>query len=268
MPLCIEDVSRPRDVDGVPRAHRRPGAVAEHRDRVRRADRLLEVVGDEQHREAVALDPVQQLLRDPRPHDGVESRERLVHEEQPRAQGQHLGDGHPLALAAGELGGEAVAVAGEAQRRQPVVGPGVGVGRGDVADAQPEGHVLPRRAPRQERVVLEQEADVGQGHAEVDGAPQRLEEARHHPQDARLARAGRADEADELAGPHVEVDALDDGRTAEADREAADAQQGLGDGESRGCVGRPGFDRRRHSRRFGGVGVRASGEWPPVGLSR
>ena len=135
----------------VPRPHRRPGAVAEHGDRIRRADRLLEVVGDEQHREAVALDPVQQLLGDAGPHDGVEGRERLVHEQQPGGAGPAPGRWPPAFAGRRRAGrGSGRPVAGEAQRRQPVVGPGVGVGRGNVPDAQPEGHVLPRRSPRQE----------------------------------------------------------------------------------------------------------------------
>ncbi len=50
-----------------------------------------------------------------RPHLGVEVGQRLVHEEHRRPAHDGPGQGHPLALAAGELAGLAVEQAGQAQ---------------------------------------------------------------------------------------------------------------------------------------------------------
>ena len=71
--------------------------------------RLLEVVGDVHRGDA---EPALELLQlDPhlRAQLGVEVRQRLVEEEHRGREDEGAGEGHPLLLAAGELGGAAAA---------------------------------------------------------------------------------------------------------------------------------------------------------------
>ena len=221
MPPRLQHPPGPRDPDAVAGADRRARPAAEHVHHVGGADRLLEVVRHQQHGEPLALDPLQELLGDAGPDDRIERGERLVHEQQPGPQRQHLRDGHPLALPAGELARIAVAAAGQPQHLQPVLGPLVGRGRRDLPDPQSQRHVPARRAPRQQRVVLEQEADVARPDVQLDRAAQRLQQAGHHPQDAGLAGTGRADQGCELPRRHVEIDAFEDRLPAVADRQTA-----------------------------------------------
>ena len=121
-----------------------------------------------------------------------------------------------------------VAEAGQAQERQPVLGPFVGLGRRQFPDAQAEGHVVAHGAPREQGVVLKEEADVARTDVELDPPAERVEEAGDHAQDAGLARSGRADERGELPRRHVEVDAVENRLAPEADGEPRYAQHGRG----------------------------------------
>src|SRR5207247_7639638 len=96
--------------------------LGEQVDVVRQADRLLEVVGDEEHADALAVDQGRDVLNDARAHDGVERGEGLVHEEELGLSREHLSEGHALALASAEMPGEAMAEAAEAETVQPEIG--------------------------------------------------------------------------------------------------------------------------------------------------
>ena len=86
-------------------------AGAEDRDPVAHLDRLVDVVGDEDHRlRDLAVQPPELLLQ-ARARDRVERAERLVHQEQRRVGGERAGEPDALALAARELRGVALRVA-------------------------------------------------------------------------------------------------------------------------------------------------------------
>ena len=78
-------------------------ALAEDRDPVAHRDRLVDVVGDEDHRlRDLAVEPPQLLLQ-PGAGDRVERAERLVHQQHRRVGGERAGEPDALALAAREL---------------------------------------------------------------------------------------------------------------------------------------------------------------------
>ena len=78
-------------------------ALAEDRDPVAHRDRLVDVVGDEDHRlRDLAVQPAQLLLQ-PGARDRVERAERLVHQQHRRVGGERAGEPDALALAAREL---------------------------------------------------------------------------------------------------------------------------------------------------------------------
>ena len=87
----------------------------------------------------------------------------------------------------------------------------------DLLAAQPEGDVLVDRQVWEQGVVLEDRVDVALVRREprhvlaleLDQARGRLLEAADHPQGRRLAAAGRAEEGEEFAVEHLEVDVVD-----------------------------------------------------------
>ena len=87
-----------------------PAALAEDRDAVADLDRLVDVVRDEDDRLAQLLLQAQELVLEPRAHDRVDRAERLVHQHQRRVRGERAREADALALAAGELGREALPV--------------------------------------------------------------------------------------------------------------------------------------------------------------
>ena len=78
-------------------------ALLHHRDVVGDLAHDVEVVGDEQHRHAVARLQALQQLEDLRLHGDVERGGRLVGDEEIGAVGERHGDHDALALAAGQL---------------------------------------------------------------------------------------------------------------------------------------------------------------------
>ncbi len=91
-----------------------------------------------------------------------------------------------------------------------------------LASSQAERHVVAHRHVRIQRVVLEHHRDVAlfrqhvvdDASADRDLAGADLLEPGDHPQQRRLAAAGRADQHRELAVGDVDVDAVDDVRRA------------------------------------------------------
>jgi hypothetical protein len=166
----------------------------------------------------------------------VERAERLV-------QQQHLGPDHeragqrdPLPLAAGELAGLAVAVAGHLHAGQRLLGPVTASGAAHLAHGQAVLDVLPDGQVREQRVVLEDRGDVAlerrrPGHvraAERHRAGGRRLEAGDHAQHRGLARAGRPQHGEELAVRDRQVDAVDRGRVAELLAEAGQVDRRSG----------------------------------------
>ena len=84
----------------------------------------------------------------------------------------------------------------------------------DAVDA--ESDVLARRQPRHQRGRLEDDGPIRPGAGDLvavehDAAARDLVEPRRHRQHRRLAAAGMADERDEFALLHLQVEAVDDG---------------------------------------------------------
>ena len=205
---------RPR-VDG-----RDGGAAADDRDVVGDRQHLVELVRDEQHREALGLELAQvvEQLVDLLRH---EHRGGLVEDEDPGAAVEHLEDLDALALADAEVGDQPVGLDAEAVRR------------GELGDAPPGGPAVEHHAARArlaaEHDVLEHREVVGEHevlvhHADAGGdgvagaaeahlpavdADRALVGPLHPVEDLhqrRLAGAVLADEGVDGAGAHAQVD--------------------------------------------------------------
>ncbi len=207
------------------------------------------------------LPQLEQEVEDLRLDRDVERRGWLVEDQEPRTEREGTGDGHPLALASGQLVGAAVKVApGEADAVEQV-------GHGRLHRPAPGSEVRPDRLrhqvehaqPRIQRSlgVLEHELHLAaqrpqllalQGPdiltADLDPACSRLDQPEQAAGERRLAGAGLAHEGMDLARPDVEVDARDrtDGSPTGVVRllEATDADED----PVVGCRGRGGRGRR------------------------
>ena len=78
-----------------------------------------------------------------------------------RAADQRPGDGHPLALAARELGGAGVGSPVQSDQCQGVEGPGAPFGLGDAGVEEAVGHVVEGALVLGQEELLEDEADPG-----------------------------------------------------------------------------------------------------------
>ena len=190
-------------------------AVVEHADAVGHGQRLALVVRDVDDVDAeprvqvldLELHVLAQLL--------VERAERLVHQHELRLEHQRAGERDALLLAAGKLVRPARLEARHAHHVERAAHARRHLGLGEAAHLQRKGDILADRHVREERVVLEHDADVAavRRHAvdalavERDGAVRRRLEAGEHHQRRRLAGARRAEQRQELAAGDVEVEA-------------------------------------------------------------
>src|SRR5581483_8823035 len=145
--------------------------------------------------------------------DGVESAERLVHEEHGSVLGEGPGQRHPLAHAARQLVGPLAAEALEPHHAEQLAGPLLALRLGHTGQAQGQVHVAPHRQPGEERRLLEHERRPP---AHGDGPGGRRVEPGQQVQQRRLPAAGGADQAAELAGGDLERDAVEGERVAAA----------------------------------------------------
>ena len=147
----------PRQVDGVVAddARRRPRRHDHHA--VGQRDRLLQVVGDEQHGLAVAGPQLEQQVAHDLARLGIERPERLVHQQDLGVADQHLGEAHALPLPARELVGIAVAEGAQPDALEPRLRLLQRLAaRATPRDLQADGDVVARRLPRHHRVLLEE----------------------------------------------------------------------------------------------------------------
>ena len=194
-------------------------AGVQHDDLVGHGHRLDLVVGDVDHRVAEVAVQLGDLDAHLHAQLGIEVRQRLVEQEDPRLAHDGAADGDALALAAGELPSACARAAARSAGSRAAR-----CTRGSISafvyagGLEAEGEVLVDRHVRIERVGLEHHGDAALGrrhlvHAlAVDqqlAAGDRLEPG-DHAQQRRLAAARGADEDGELAGIDVEVDAVDD----------------------------------------------------------
>ena len=192
-------------------------ALVHHGDPIGHRHRLLLVVGHVDERDPdLLLDPLEldlHLLAELE----VEGAERLVEEEDRRPVDQGPGEGDPLRLAAGDLGRLARLKAGQLDELEHLGHAALDLGALDALPAQPERDVLEDRQVREQGVVLEDRVHVPLERRkprhvlalELDQAAGRLLEPADHPERGRLAAAGRAEEAEELAVTDLEVDLVD-----------------------------------------------------------
>ena len=191
-----------------------PGA--DHGDAIADRQRFRLVVRDEHGGGTGLVEQVHDVGADLRPKVGIETRERLVEQHQPRVRRQRPGERDPLPLAARQLVRVAVAVARQTDRRQPVVGAALALRTAQRPQAE---HDVPaHRQVREQRVLLEHETHVallGVGAArsvldepatDSDLAAIGGVEPGDDAQQRRLATPARPDEREQLAVGDVEID--------------------------------------------------------------
>ncbi len=147
---------------------------------------------------------------------GVEIGERLVEEEDVRLRGHGARQSHALLLSARELSGLAAFEPAQAHHVERFLDAPCPLLLRQLAHAQAEGDVVGNRHMRKERVGLKDHRGVPPMrrhvvHAlvvEEDVAAVWRDKSRDHTQRRRLAAARGAEQRDELAVRHVEVDVL------------------------------------------------------------
>ena len=148
---------------------------------------------------------------------GVERAERLVEQEDARPQHEGAGQGDALLLTARELPGLALLEAGQLHQRERLADGLRALRLGDLLVLEAERDVVGDVEVREQGVALEHRVDVAAVRRRLrdilavqqDAPARRPLEARDHPQRRGLAAARRPDHREELAGRHVEVDAVD-----------------------------------------------------------
>ena len=193
-------------------------------------------MGDDDRGDAELLLQLAQLHLHGLAQLGVERRQRLVEQEQFWRERQRPGDRDALPLPARKLGDRAVGKARQVHHLQQFVDAlGLLFAR-RAADAQRVGDVVADRQMREQRQRLEHHAEIAlvRRHrrdvlaVEHDRAAGRLFEAGDHAQQRGLAAAGRAEQADECAVRHGEVDRVDRREVAELLGDVLDCQSGHG----------------------------------------
>ena len=133
-----------------------PPADPQHRDLVAELDGLVDVVGDEDDGLAELGLQAQELVLQLLAHDGVDGRERLVHEHHRRVGRERPGHAHPLLLPAGQLGGVALTELGrEPHPLEQLVRARPGLRLVPAEQARHGGDVVEHRAVREEAGVLD-----------------------------------------------------------------------------------------------------------------
>ena len=144
-------------------------AFVHHHNAIGHLHGLLLVVGDDYggdvHFIVEVAQPGPQLLA----HLGVEGAEGLIEQQHPRLDGQGAGQGHPLALAAGKLGGIATAISPELDEVKQLVHPPANRLFFPMAQLQPKGHVLAHRPVLEKGKVLKDKTHLPLLHRPVGG---------------------------------------------------------------------------------------------------
>ena len=218
----------------------RAGAIGHQENLVGEIDRLIDVVGDHERGLAGLQANAAHLVLQRAAGQRVERRERLVHQHDLWRDRERARDADALLHAAGQFRRTLVLGAGQADEIDEglrvrlhlgavPVAPFRGHGIGDVAE---------HRAPRQQRVALEDHGAVEAGAldrlpVDDDRALARLVEAGQNVQHRGLAAAGMADHAAEFAARHRQPEILEHGdlaaiRAGIAPRDAFDGNELVG----------------------------------------
>ena len=196
--------------------------------------RLLQVVRGDEHRHAG-----RGHLVDERPEaaagEGIDAARGLVQEDDARAVQDRAREGQLLPPAAGQLARQAMLLPAQARHLDRPLLPLARGGTPQAVHAAEEADVLQRRQVLVQAEALAHVADAAL-HAlrvprDVDaqharGAAGGAQQAAHHADRRGLARTVRAQEAEDLALPHVEGEAPDRHEVAEALREVSQLDRG------------------------------------------
>ncbi len=178
----------------------------------------------------------------------VEVRQRLIEQQQPRAGDERVRDQDPLLLAAGELADTRVGKALGVNRVQHLLderpsGPG-GPRHPETVRVDPEPHEIARaqRNIRVEQELLRHVTDQAMAASRARGlatstrSRARRLQAEDHPEQRRLSRPVRSDQARELARRDLEADPVEDRAPGQPHADAVDLQDLLALGGRRRLV--------------------------------
>ena len=183
----------------------------------------------------------------------IEGRQWLVQKQNLWLDGERSGQGDTLLLTTRKLVGEPIGEAAEPDELEHFARPLAPLAGAHLAHLQPEGHVLPGRHVRKQRIRLEHHADitlVGRLPGDVltaDDHPSAvgLLETRDQPERRRFATAGGPEQGDQLAGSHRQTQAVERGHSCVATPEVLEPNL---DPSARGGPQPGGRDRTRHLR--------------------
>src|SRR5688572_6733877 len=183
----------------------------EERDLVGEVRRLLDAVGDEDHRLLVVAQEIEQVLLELAPRLLVDRGERLVHQDDVGVHGQRAGEADALAHAAGELRRGAVLEALEADLGDVAARGFFSLFSFNTPKFEAEGDVAKHVGPRQQREVLEHERALGSRPIHNLAVDENLaavarDQAGDDLEQSGLAAAARAEQGGELAFRKREID--------------------------------------------------------------
>ena len=183
---------------------RAPGPRRHDHHAVGERDRLLQIVGHEQHRLAVGVPQFQQEIAHDLAGLGIERPERLVHQQYLGIADQDLREADALALAARQHVRIAVAERAEPDRRQPALRALQRHRPRRALDLEADGDIVDRGLPGKQRIGLKQIAGIAvePGQRLVENphrARGRLQQPGGDVEQRRFPAAGRTDNGDELA---------------------------------------------------------------------
>src|SRR2546428_532514 len=221
-------------------------ALVHDGDPVGHRERFLLVVRHVDRRDLqLLLDPAD-LVAHPHAKLRVEIRERLVQQEDLRAEDEGSGQGDALLLAAGELRGITLHDTRETHDLEHLPGPVLHLRLWEPAEAEPEGDVVRHGHVWPERIALEDHRRRATLRRDVryvlsvdeDLAAIGTDESREHAQRRRLPASRGSEKGDELAVLDVEREVVDRGRVLVCLRNAAKIDLGHRSdaSESRGDV--------------------------------
>ncbi len=202
------------------RALRQQFARTHHRDAVGQQNRLGHVMGDHDRGQPELLVQLAIIVAQRVAGEGIERAERLVHQHDARLGGERPRHADALALPAGEFMGEAVAIGRALQPHQiEQFIDARGSLRGRPAEQlRRDADIVGDAHMRKQPAALEDIADappqpnrIGRAHVlalDRDVARVRLDQPVRQPQQRGLARAGAADNGEELALGHFERDVI------------------------------------------------------------
>src|SRR6266508_3254229 len=177
-------------------------------------DRLLHVMGHEDHGLRRALPDAQEFRLHEAPGLSIERAERLIHQQDLRVEGERARNRGALAHAARKLRRIAVLEAGEPDQVDEGLRPPLALLARKSHAFQSVENIAAHRLPRKQREMLEHDAAIWPRRADrlaLDQNPAGLrgEKAADEVEQRRLAAAGGAEQRDEFTPTHVERHVLE-----------------------------------------------------------